>query len=287
MNPIALSLGPIKIYWYSIIILLAIITGSAVLFKQAKQQNIKEEIITNLIFYGVLWGILGARIYYVLFNLNYYIKNPIEIVEIYNGGLAIHGGIIAGAIFFIYYSRKNKINFLKMFDIAAPALILGQAIGRWGNFINQEAHGPEVLKQTLENLPIPDFVIKGMKINETYYHPTFYYESVWNFLGFILLIVLRKKLNLKTGQLTGIYFVWYSIARILIESLRTDSLMLGPIKVAQVVSVILFLLGLYLILRKKKDKKHNILFQPHKKHFRNYFFFQGLLDLLYWCNSVG
>ena len=115
MNPIALSLGPIKIYWYSIIILLAIITGSAVLFKQAKKQNIKEEIITNLIFYGVLWGILGARIYYVLFNLNYYIKNPIEIVEIYNGGLAIHGGIIAGAIFFIYYSRKNKINFLKMF----------------------------------------------------------------------------------------------------------------------------------------------------------------------------
>ena len=113
MNPIALSLGPIKIYWYSIIILLAIITGSAVLFKQAKKQNIKEEIITNLIFYGVLWGILGARIYYVLFNLNYYIKNPIEIVEIYNGGLAIHGGIIAGAIFFIYYSRKNKINFLK------------------------------------------------------------------------------------------------------------------------------------------------------------------------------
>lgn len=257
MNPIALSLGPIKIYWYSIIILLAIITGSAVLFKQAKKQNIKEEIITNLIFYGVLWGIFGARIYYVLFNLNYYIKNPIEIVEIYNGGLAIHGGIIAGAIFFIYYSRKNKINFLKMFDIAAPALILGQAIGRWGNFINQEAHGPEVLKQTLENLPIPDFVIKGMKINETYYHPTFYYESVWNFLGFILLIVLRKKLNLKTGQLTGIYFVWYSIARFLIESLRTDSLMLGPIKVAQVVSVILFLLGLYLILRKKKDTRTN------------------------------
>ena len=183
--------------------------------------------------------------------------NRDKIIEIYNGGLAIHGGIIAGAIFFIYYSKKNKMNFLKIFDLTAPALILGQAIGRWGNFINQEAHGPAVLKQTLENLPIPNFVIKGMNINGTYYHPTFYYESVWDFLGFILLIILRKKLNLKTGQLTGIYFVWYSTARFLIESLRTDSLMLGPIKVAQAVSIILFLLGLYLILRKKKDTRTN------------------------------
>ena len=257
MNPIAISLGPIKIYWYSIIILLAIILASKVLFKQAKKQNIKEEFLTNLIFYGVLWGILGARLYYVLFNLKYYLQNPIEIIEIYNGGLAIHGGIIAGAIFFIYYSKKNKINFLKIFDLTAPALMLGQAIGRWGNFINQEAHGPAVLKQTLENLPIPNFVIKGMHINGTYYHPTFYYESVWNFLGFILLIILRKKLKLKTGQLTGIYFVWYSIARFLIESLRTDSLMLGPIKIAQAVSIILFLLGLYLIFRKTKDTRTN------------------------------
>ena len=257
MNPIAISIGPLTITWYSICILSGIILASIIINKEAKKYNIPANFITNLIFWCVIFGLLGARIYYVLFNLNYYIKNPIEIVEIYNGGLAIHGGIIAGAIFFIYYSRKNKINFLKMFDRAAPALILGQAIGRWGNFINQEAHGPEVLKQTLENLPIPDFVIKGMKINETYYHPTFYYESVWNFLGFILLIVLRKKLNLKTGQLTGIYFVWYSIARFLIESLRTDSLMVGPIKVAQVVSVILFLLGLYLILRKKKDTRTN------------------------------
>lgn len=257
MNQVALSFGPINIYWYSIIILFAILISAKILLIEAKKQNIKEDFVTNLIFYGVLWGIVGARIYYVLFNLDYYSKNPIEILEIYNGGLAIHGGIIAGAIFFIYYSKKNKINFLKIFDMTVPSLILAQAIGRWGNFINQEAHGPQVAKQTLENLPIPNFVIKGMNINGTYYHPTFYYESIWNFLGFIVLIILRKKLNLKTGQLTGIYFIWYSLARFIIEALRTDSLLLGPIKVAQLVSIILFLVGLYLLLRKKKDTRIN------------------------------
>ena len=257
MNPVAISLGPIKIYWYSITMLIAILSGAYILLRQARKQNIKEEFITNLIFYGVLWGILGARIYYVLFNLDYYFQNPIEIIEIYNGGLAIHGGIISGSIFFIYYCHKHKINFLKIFDMAVPGLILAQAIGRWGNFFNQEAHGPATTKQILENLPIPDFIINGMNINGTYYHPTFFYESIWNLLGFIVLIILRKKLKLKPGQLTGIYFIWYSLARFLIESLRTDSLMLGPIKIAQAVSIILFFLGILLILRKKKDTRIN------------------------------
>lgn len=153
--------------------------------------------------------------------------------------------------------KKTQKNFLKIFDLAAPALILAQAIGRWGNFFNGEAHGPVVAKETLESLNIPDFIINGMNIGGKYYHPTFYYESVWNLIGFFTLIALRKKLKLKTGQLTGIYFMWYSFIRFFIESLRTDSLMLGPIKVAQLVSVLLFFLGLYLVIRKRKDTRIN------------------------------
>lgn len=257
MNPIALELGPISIYWYSITMFLAILVGSFIFIKSAKKKGYNEKYLSDLVFYGAIFGIIGARIYYVIFNLGYYLSNPLQIIAIWNGGLAIHGAIIGGGIWFIYYSKKHKKNFLKIFDLAAPALILAQAIGRWGNFFNQEAHGPEVARETLENMHIPEFIINGMNIDNKYYHPTFLYESIWNILGFILLIILRKKLKLKTGQLTGIYFIWYSVCRFFIESLRTDSLMLGPFKVAQLVSIILFLIGLILLLYKRKDTRIN------------------------------
>lgn len=257
MNPIAIELGPISIYWYSITMFLAILAGSFIFITSAKKKGYDEKFLTDLVFYGAIFGIMGARIYYVIFNLDYYLTNPLEIIAIWNGGLAIHGAIIAGAAWFIYYSKKHKKNFLKIFDLAVPALILAQAIGRWGNFFNSEAHGPEVAKETLENLNIPEFIINGMYIDNKYYHPTFFYESLWNIIGFILLIILRKKLKLRTGQLTGIYFMWYSVCRFFIESLRTDSLMLGSIKVAQLVSIILFILGLFLVIYKKKDTRVN------------------------------
>lgn len=257
MNPVLIELGPISIYWYSLTMLIAILTGSFIFMKTAKKEGYEEAFLSNLIFYGAILGILGARLYYVLFNLDYYLQDPIQIIEIWNGGLAIHGAIITGVIWFIYYSKKHKKNFLKLLDLAAPALILAQAIGRWGNFFNSEAHGPQVAKETLENLNIPNFIINGMNIEGKYYHPTFYYESIWDLLGFIVLILLRKKFKLKPGKLTGIYFMWYSFIRFFIESLRTDSLMLGNIKVAQLISILLFILGLYLVLIKKKDTRVN------------------------------
>ena len=243
MNPIAISLGPIKIYWYSIIILLAIILASKVLFKQAKKQNIKEDFLTNLIFYGVLWGILGARLYYVLFNLKYYLQNPIEIIEIYNGGLAIHGGIIAGAIFFIYYSKKNKINFLKIFDLTAPALILGQAIGRWGNFINQEAHGTET------TLPWA-VIIDGKR-----YHPTFLYESIGNLLVFTFLMIYIRKYQKKKGEVVLLYAIFYGVVRFFVEGLRTDSLMFLGFRVSQVLSLVGVIVGSLLFFLNRKYGK--------------------------------
>lgn len=257
MNQIALDLKFVQIYWYSIFIFLAIMIGAILFFKEAKKNKLKEEFLVNLVFYAVVFGIIGARLYYCLFNLDYYIHSPIEILKIWEGGLAIHGGIIAGAIWIIYYSKKHKINFLKVFDIVAPSLLIAQAIGRWGNFFNQEAHGPEVAKSVLENLHLPKFIIEGMNIDGVYYHPTFLYESVWNLIGFAILIYLRKKKKLRIGTLTGIYFMWYSLARFFIESLRTDSLMLGPLKIAQVVSILLFALGAYLVFHKEKDTRVN------------------------------
>lgn len=256
MNPIALELGPISIYWYSVIMFLAILVGTYIFITIGKKKNYEEKFLTDLIFYGIIFGILGARIYYVIFNLGYYLSNPLQILAVWNGGLAIHGGIIGGIIWFIYYSKKHKKKFMRLLDIAAPSLILAQAIGRWGNFFNSEAHGPAVTRQTLENMHIPEFIIKGMNIDGIYYQPTFLYESIWNFLGFILMIILIKKINLKPGRLTGLYFIWYSVCRFFIESLRTDSLMLGPIKMAQLISIVFLIIGLFLILY--DNKKLNI-----------------------------
>lgn len=265
MNPIIINLGPISIYWYSVIMFTAIIIGSFIFLKEAKKQY-DEKFLTDLVFYAIIFGIIGARLYYVLFNLSYYLENPLQIIAVWNGGLAIHGAIIGGITWIIYYSKKHKKNTLKIFDYAAPGLIIAQAIGRWGNFFNSEAHGPEVAKSTLEKLNIPDFVIEGMKIDEKYYHPTFLYESIWNIIGFILLIILRKKKKIKPGVLTGIYFMWYSFIRFFIESLRTDSLMLGNIKVAQLISIILFILGLFLVTYKKKDTRINRLKERNEQN---------------------
>lgn len=268
MNPILIDLGIVQIYWYSIIILTAILIGSAIFLKAAKKEGYKEDFLTNVLFYGIIFSILGARIYYVIFNLGYYLNHPLEIIAVWNGGLAIHGGIIGGSLCLLYHCLKYKKSFLRLTDLLAPSLILGQAIGRWGNFFNSEAHGPEVSRTVLENLHIPKFIINGMNIDGVYYHPTFFYESIWCLIGFIILMILKKKVKLRCGGLTGIYFIWYSIARFFIESLRTDSLMIGNIKVAQAISILLFILGLYLLFRKKKDTRFNRLKERMEKYAR-------------------
>ena len=268
MNPILIDLGPVQIYWYSVLILTATLIGSYIFLKAAKKEGYNEDFLTNTLFYIIIFSIIGARLYYVLFNLGYYLKHPLEIIAIWNGGLAIHGGIIGGSLCLLYHCLKYKKSFLRLTDLLAPSLILGQAIGRWGNFFNSEAHGPEVSRTVLENLHIPKFIINGMNIEGIYYHPTFFYESIWCLLGFILLMTLKKKVKLRCGGLTGIYFIWYSIARFFIESLRTDSLMIGNIKVAQAISILLFVLGLYLLFRKKKDTRLNRLKERMEKYAR-------------------
>ena len=258
MNPVALSLGSLTITWYSICILTGVVLATILINKEAKKQDISTTFTTNLIFYCVIFGILGARVYYVIFNLNYYSLYPLEILKIYNGGLAIHGGLIVGFITLIIYCKKYKINIIKMTDIALPCVLLAQAIGRWGNFFNGEAHGSIVTKSFLQNLHIPNFVIKGMYINGNYYHPTFLYESILCILGFIILILFRKIKNIKLGNISALYLIWYGTVRFFIEHLRTDSLMLGHIKMAQVISVIMILSGIIIIIiTAKKCDKYN------------------------------
>ena len=244
MNPVAISIGAITIKWYAIIILFGIILAWILTLAETNRNGLPKFFITNLMFYCILFGIIGARVYYVIFNLDSYLSSPLEIIKIWNGGLAIHGGIIAGLLTTIIYCKKYKVKLLKVLDILAPGVILAQAIGRWGNFFNQEAYGNEVSLSFLKSLHIPNFIIKGMHIDGAYFHPTFLYESIFCIIGFLLLLGFRSSKQTKTGSTFALYLIWYGILRFFIESLRIDSLMLGNIKVAQLVSVIMIVFGL-------------------------------------------
>ncbi len=250
MNPILVDLGFIKIYWYSIMIFLGLLIGGTIVMKEAKRNKLTDDFMTNLILFLIIFSVIGARLYYVAFNWSYYSKNLIDIIKIWEGGLAIHGGIILGVIFLIIYSNKYKVNTFRLMDIIVPGLIIGQAIGRWGNFFNSEAHGGVVTLEFLQNLHLPQFIIDGMYINGLYYHPTFLYESLWCILGFILLLIIRRRKYQKVGQTTAIYLMWYGIGRYFIEGLRTDSLMFNDLKVAQIVSIAFFVIGLIMFIVK-------------------------------------
>ena len=262
MNPILLDLGFIQIRWYSFLVLSAFIIGYLLVIDKCKKKEISLTTISDMCFYLVISCIIGARLYYCLFyvnelGINPYFQNPIDILKIWEGGLAIHGGIIAGFICLLIYSKNKKLNLLELLDIFAPALVLGQCIGRWGNFFNSEAFGPEVSINTLKGLPIPNFIIDGMYIDGAYHHPTFFYESIGCLIIFIILLIIRNKT--KNGQAAGMYFILYGIIRFLIESLRTDSLMIFNLKIAMIVSILMILIGLYLFIRpyirSKNDKQ--------------------------------
>lgn len=260
MNPIIYDFGIISIKWYQVFMFLALLIGGTYVIKESRKDGVTEDEIINLFFWLFPLSILGARLYYVFFNLEYYQNNLIEIIKIWNGGLAIHGGILFGLIIIFKFTKKRKLNTLKFLDISATALILGQSIGRWGNFFNQEAHGPEVTRVFLESIKIPEFIINGMNINGIYYHPTFLYESIICFIGFIIMLLLKRNKYLKIGQLTSFYLMWYGSFRFIIESLRTDSLMVGNFKSAQIVSIFMIIIGIIIWLISKRGTKFERLY---------------------------
>ncbi|WP_449622704.1 prolipoprotein diacylglyceryl transferase [Robertmurraya sp. Marseille-Q9965] len=247
LNPIAFSLGPIDVHWYGIIIGVGLALALFLAIREGERRGLEKDTFADLMLWAIPIAIISARIYYVLFEWGYYSQNPGDIIKIWNGGIAIHGALIGSVITAYVFSKNKGISFWKLADIAAPSIILGQAIGRWGNFMNQEAHGEEVSRAFLENLYLPDFIVDQMYINGTYYHPTFLYESVWNLLGFILLISLRR-VNLRRGEMFLSYVIWYSIGRFFIEGMRTDSLMLTEhLRIAQTISIALVIVAVALI----------------------------------------
>lgn len=262
MNRVLLDLGFIKIYWYSFLILIGAFLGCYLALREGKKRGLTENFMINYFFYLIPIGIIGARLYYCLFKFSEYQNNLIDIFKIWEGGLAIHGGIIAGLIFTFFYTKKNKVPFLALTDIAAVGIILAQAIGRWGNFFNGEAFGPQTSLSFLQSLHLPQFIIDGMYIyyngSYNYYQPTFLYESFWCLIGFILLIIIRKNKKLIRGHLTAFYLIWYGTGRFFIEGLRDfDYLKLGSFRVAQVISLLGIIIGIILILYTAfKNKKY-------------------------------
>lgn len=251
LDPIAFTLGPFTVHWYGVIIGVGLALALVLAMREGDKRGLQKDLFPDLMLWAIPIAIISARLYYVLFEWGYYSQNPGDIIKIWNGGIAIHGALIGSVITAYVFSKKKGISFWQLADIAAPSIILGQAIGRWGNFMNQEAHGGEVTRAFLENLFLPEFIINQMYINGAYYHPTFLYESIWNILGFALLISLRR-FNLRRGEMFLTYVIWYSIGRFFIEGLRTDSLMLTEsLRIAQTISIVLIVGALALLIYRR------------------------------------
>ena len=256
MNPVAFEVFGLEIRWYGVIISMGVLAAMVLIYILAKKKELDYDIVIDAFLITFPIAIVGARLYYVLFdhlkNQNYH--SFVDVINIRNGGLAIHGGVIAALLAGYIFARYRKINFLKYVDIIMPGVILAQAIGRWGNFMNQEAHGGAVTKEFISKFP--EFIQNGMLINGTYYHPTFLYESLWNLLVCLILVyILLKKKEGKDGVIFGGYLILYSIGRFFIEGLRTDSLMFMGLRTAQVISLLGIILGIALIIFVSKNKK--------------------------------
>lgn len=246
-GPILFEVGPFTVRWYGLLIATAVLLGVILSQYLAKRRNVNPELLSDLVIWLVIAAIPSARLYYVLFQWQEYANNPGDIIAIWRGGIAIHGAIIGGLIAAIIFAKARKISFWQMADLVAPSLILGQAIGRWGNFFNSEAFGaPTDLPWKLY---IPPANRPPALASFDYFHPTFLYESLWNVMVFALLMALffkglPGKRQLKTGSIFLLYLVTYSLGRLWIEGLRTDSLMLGPLRIAQIISLVEIILGL-------------------------------------------
>ena len=247
-DPVAFTVFGREIRWYAILMASAILISYFLFVKRSMKKGFKEDDLYDLFLVMIPMGVVGARLYYVLFyDLSYYLANPSKILAIWEGGLAVHGSIILGLLGVILVVRKKKWDLLEITDLLVPSLALGQAIGRWGNYFNMEAHGVET------TLPWAIRVLENGKwINV---HPTFLYESLWDLGVFLVLLLLIDRRKTVNGQTTCWYFIIYSVGRFWIEGLRTDSLMFLGLRQAQLISIVLIILGFggLMILRRKKD----------------------------------
>lgn len=238
IDPVAIQIGPFAIHWYALCIMTGLVLAVYLSSKEAPRKKMTSDDVIDFIIIAFPIAIIGARLYYVIFEWSYYSKHLNELLAIWNGGIAIY----------CYYKVLNPIRFL---DIIAPGVMLAQAIGRWGNFINQEAYG-----RVVKALPyLPSFIQKQMFIDGHYRMPTFLFESVWNIIGFTIICYLRrqKKLLLE-GEVLAFYLIWYGIGRFVIEGMRTDSLIFIGLRVSQIVSIVLIILGIVFVILRRRQK---------------------------------
>lgn len=243
IDPVAIEIFGLEIRWYGILITAGMMLGMMVVLYQAKKWGEREDWFLDLALFAIPAGLIGSRLYYVLFDLKNYDYTWRTALNFRQGGLAIHGGVLAGLLVGYIYTRYRKVSFLRWGDLAMPGLILAQAIGRWGNFFNQEAYG------------YPTDLPWAMYIAGEYRHPTFLYESIWNLCIFALLfyVLQRKKFD---GQIIALYLIGYSAGRFWIEGLRTDSLMLGPLRVAQLISLAFVAIGFAMYYLGERSQRH-------------------------------
>ena len=256
LNRVFITIGSLPIYWYGVIIALGAFLGLYIATREADRLGLKKDLIIDLVVFASPISIIFARIYYVIFEWDRYKNGPwTEVFAIWHGGIAIHGALIGAVLTAIVYARVRKVSFWQLADIAAPGIILGQAIGRWGNFMNQEAHGGPISESTYNSFHqyLPDFIMNQMCIDGVMYHPTFLYESLWNIIVLILLLVIRRYNPLR-GEVFLSYAILYSIGRFFIEGLRTDSLyLIGDIRMAQFISILLIVGAVITIIYRRKS----------------------------------
>jgi phosphatidylglycerol:prolipoprotein diacylglycerol transferase len=253
MGPIIFQIGPLSIRWYGVLIMAGVVLGLVLAGREAKRQAVSIELVYDLFFYILVSAIVGARLYYVIFSWDLYRNNLKEIFAFWHGGLAIHGAVVGGIVSALIYTRLKGLSFWSVGDICAPSLILGQAIGRWGNYFNQEAFGRPT------NLPWGIFIDEAHRplqyVQQTHFHPTFLYESLWNFCVFLLLLWLRRRRGVVTGDVFLAYLVLYSLGRFWIEGFRTDSLMFAGFRVAQIVSLLLIVFASIALIRRHRERE--------------------------------
>ena len=266
LDRVAFTVFGYKIYWYAIIITLGIILAVAYIIWRAKQENISTDTVMDYTIFTVVFAVIGARLYYVLTTLDQ-IDSFWDVFDIRGGGMAIYGSIIGGALTIFVISRIKRMNVLQMFDIVSPAVMIGQIVGRWGNFMNAEAYGSNTVYEFFgksfnitgaEKLPWAMHIDKINEAGAVYSsvdcQPTFLYESLWNLFGFILINVFYKKKKYN-GQIFFAYIAWYGLGRMFIEGMRSDSLYVGKIKISQLIALLCFVVGTVVLILGKRALK--------------------------------
>lgn len=239
------TIGSFHIQWYAICILCGACIAYLLGQYRFKCLGYSKDILSDYFINVLFIGIIGARIWYVIFTFDeMYASQPLEIFAIWHGGLAIQGGLFAGLAYSYYFFKKRNIPFLVAGDAIMPGVLIAQAFGRWGNFFNQEAYGSSVSLDFLESLHLPDFIIDHMYIAGSYHHPTFLYESLGNIICFLIIVLIIKRFQKHVGVQFFSYFALYGIVRFFVEGLRTDSLMFMSLRMAQVISILFIIVGI-------------------------------------------